>query len=345
METRASYFLVGLFVLVLAIGTVGFIIWLAGFDRQADTMRYRIIVDGSSVTGLTEGSVVRYSGVPVGQVESISLDPKVPGQVDVIIAVKPDTPVRTDTKVTLELQGLAGGLYVLMSGGTEGAPMLRPVPGEPPPVIRASPSALSALMEDAPEITAAISTLINRATMLFSDRNVTNISETIHNLRELSDTLAGRRQEIDQIIVDASQTLENVNRASENFVGVSDSLKNDIANLIGSADATLVSIERLSSNLDKTLLNSEQEVRATLAEVRSTAESFASLGQELDAIAKENRPGISDFVNTGLYEFSAMLVEARVLIDNLNRISTEVERDPARFIFGDPQGGYETPPN
>ena len=344
METRASYFLVGLFVLVLAIGTVGFIIWLAGFDRQADTMRYRIIVDGS-VTGLTEGSVVRYSGVPVGQVDSIALDPEVPGQVDVMIAVKPDTPVRTDTKVTLELQGLAGGLYVLMSGGTEGAPLLRPVPGEPPPVIRASPSSLSALLEDAPEITAAITTLINRATMLFSDRNVTNISETIHNLRELSDTLAGRRQEIDQIIVDASQTLENVNRASENFVGVSDSLKNDIANLIGSADATLVSIERLSSNLDKTLLNSEQEVRATLAEVRSTAESFASLGQELDAIAKENRPGISDFVNTGLYEFSAMLVEARVLIDNLNRISTEVERDPARFIFGDPQGGYETPPN
>ena len=128
METRASYFLVGLFVLVLAVGTVGFIIWLAGFDRESDTMRYRIIVDGS-VTGLTEGSVVRYSGVPVGQVQSIALDPKVPGQVDVVIDVKPDTPVRTDTKVTLELQGLAGGLYVLMSGGTEGAPMLRPVPG------------------------------------------------------------------------------------------------------------------------------------------------------------------------------------------------------------------------
>ena len=172
-----------------------------------------------------------------------------------------------------------------------------------------------------------------------------NVSEMIENLREVSDTLSGRRQEIDQIIVNASQTLENINRASESFVDVSDSLKSDITNLIGSADATLVSIERLSSNLDKTLLNSEQEVRATLAEVRSTAESFASLGQELDAIAKENRPGISDFVNTGLYEFSAMLVEARVLIDNLNRISTEVERDPARFIFGDPQGGYETPPN
>ena len=330
METRASYFLVGLFVLVLAIGTVGFIIWLAGFDRQADTMRYRIVVDGS-VTGLTEGSVVRYSGVPVGQVDSIALDPKVPGQVDVIIAVKPDTPVRTDTKVTLELQGLAGGLYVLMTGGTESAPLLRPVPGEPPPVIRASPSSLSALLEDAPEITAAITTLINRATTLFSDRNVNNVSEMIENLREVS--------------VNASQTLENINRASESFVDVSDSLKSDITNLIGSADATLVSIERLSSNLDKTLLDSEKEVRATLAEVRSTAESFAALGRELDAIAKENRPGISDFVNTGLYEFSAMLVEARVLIDNLNRISTEVERDPARFIFGDPQGGYETPPN
>ncbi len=344
METRASYFLVGLFVLSLALGTVAFIVWLSRFDGDEDLLRYRIVVDGS-VTGLTEGSVVRYSGVPVGQVANIALDPAVPGRVDVLIDLRPDTPVREDTKATLELQGLAGGLYVLLSGGSTDAPLLKPEPGEPPPVIRARPSSISALLEEAPEVTAAITALVNKAALIFSDRNLDNFAQTLENLRTVSDGLASRREEIESLIVNASATMENINQASESFVDVTASLESDITNLIGSADAALVSVERLAVNLDKTLQNSEQDVRATLGEVRETAQSFGALGRELQAIAKENRGGLHDFVNTGLYELSAMLVEARVLIDNLNRISTEVERDPARFIFGDPQGGYETPGN
>ncbi len=341
METRASYFLVGLFVLTLAVGTVAFIVWLARFDGDEELLRYRIVVEGT-VTGLTEGSVVRYSGVPVGVVADIALDPRVPGQVNVLIDVEPDTPIREDTDATLELQGLAGGLYVLLSGGAEDSPMLKPVPGEPPPTIKARPSSLSALLEEAPELTAAVTALVNRIALVFNDRNLDNLGQTLANLRQLSDALAERREEIDQLIVNTSQTMENINRASESFVGVSESLEADITNLIGSADATLVSIERLATNLDKTLLRGEQDVSATLADIRKTATSFSALGKELEAIAKENRGGINDFVNTGLYELSAMLVEARVLIDSLNRISTEVERDPARFIFGDPQTGYET---
>ena len=42
----------------------------------------------------------------------------------------------------------------------------------------------------------------------------------------------------------------------------------------------------------------------------------------------------------GLYEPTNFLIEARGL-EQLARITTEVERDPARFFFGDRQQGYE----
>ena len=56
----------------------------------------------------------------------------------------------------------------------------------------------------------------------------------------------------------------------------------------------------------------------------------------------ENRQPIADFSASGLYEFSQFIAEARVLVDTMNRLSTQIERDPARFFFGDTQKGFET---
>jgi hypothetical protein len=39
-----------------------------------------------------------------------------------------------------------------------------------------------------------------------------------------------------------------------------------------------------------------------------------------------------------------MLTEIRLLVAQLQRVSAEFERDPARFLFGDRQQGFETQP-
>ncbi|MBO6781878.1 MAG: MCE family protein, partial [Alphaproteobacteria bacterium] len=52
---------------------------------------------------------------------------------------------------------------------------------------------------------------------------------------------------------------------------------------------------------------------------------------------------LRDFTGEGLYELTNFMVEARALIDSLERVTTQVERDPARFLFGNQQQGYETP--
>ena len=36
-----------------------------------------------------------------------------------------------------------------------------------------------------------------------------------------------------------------------------------------------------------------------------------------------------------------MIAEVRDFLVGLNRVTTEVERDPARFLFGNQQQGYE----
>src|SRR5690606_41928276 len=48
------------------------------------------------------------------------------------VAVDPATPVRTDTGVETELQGLAGATVIALKGGSAAAPALSPVGDEPP---------------------------------------------------------------------------------------------------------------------------------------------------------------------------------------------------------------------
>jgi phospholipid/cholesterol/gamma-HCH transport system substrate-binding protein len=86
METRASHLVVGLFVLLLSIGTAIFGVWLAKTDVDTTFANYEIVFPGS-VFGLQEGSQVVYRGVPVGRVVDIGLDPEMPDEVLVEVEI------------------------------------------------------------------------------------------------------------------------------------------------------------------------------------------------------------------------------------------------------------------
>jgi phospholipid/cholesterol/gamma-HCH transport system substrate-binding protein len=73
-----------------------------------------------------------------------------------------------------------------------------------------------------------------------------------------------------------------------------------------------------------------------------SAERFSIVAEQIDRMVAENRGPLRDFSAEGLFEFTAFLTEARALISGLNRVTSEVERDPARFLFGNQQQGYET---
>ena len=123
METRASYVLVGSFVLALVAGLLVFTAWIAKVQLDETRETYRIYFTGS-VTGLQQGSPVRYRGVPVGTVSDIRLDPDNVTRVRVTIEVQNGTPIMSDSIASLEVQGITGGAYVQISGGTVGGKRL-----------------------------------------------------------------------------------------------------------------------------------------------------------------------------------------------------------------------------
>ena len=117
METRAPFVVIGAFVLAAIVAVFGFVYWLNNTGGLGARATYHVQFDGS-VPGLLVGAAVLFNGIRVGEVTELGLAPDNPRGVKAAISVAATTPVRPDTKVGLEFQGLTGVPVIALEGGT-----------------------------------------------------------------------------------------------------------------------------------------------------------------------------------------------------------------------------------
>ncbi|HEX5079896.1 MAG TPA: MlaD family protein [Geminicoccaceae bacterium] len=322
MEIRASYLLVGGVVLALVAALAAFSVWLVkgDIDRQVDP--YEIAFAGS-VTGLQQGSVVRYRGVPVGRVTDIRIDPEHVESVLVTIEVEHGTPIRQDTVATLEMQGITGIAYVQLRGGTQASPPLMAAAGQALPQIESHRSTLERLFESTPDLLVHSLGLVERANRLLSDQNLQALTNTLQNVETLSTSLARHADEAEGVLAEARGAAKSV------------------AEVSGEVGALASDLRHLTAKVDAELDDMGQEVDATLSETRQAASSLKRTADGLEVLVGDVRQPLSDFGATGLYEFTQLVGETRQLIAALTRITKEFERDPAGFLIGSHRGGFE----
>lgn len=323
METRANFILVGAFVLTLFLGSIGFVLWLTRFEAEASYEKYRIYFTGS-VSGLQVGSRVAYRGVTVGEVTEIRIDSQNVDRIVVGIRIVEETPIKADTKASLELQGITGGVLVMLTGGTNESPPLDSVSPTRPSVIESQPSQIERLLSGAPALVDSIDVLVRQASDLLSAENRAAFAATLENVRQFSAALAGRSDSMGGLVDNAAATMKNLNAMSQSLTSLTRKLETDIPRTLNALDQT------------------DSEARKLIVDLQQTATSATRAVTEFGGIAADNRAAIRDFSNTGLYEASYLLAELRTLVTSLNRVTTEVGRDPARFIFGGgSQHGFE----
>ncbi|NBB83715.1 MAG: MCE family protein [Alphaproteobacteria bacterium] len=327
METRANYVAVGAFVLLLMVGLAAFALWLSQVALQQDTERYRIFFTGA-VTGLQAGSTVRYRGIPVGSVAEVGIDPDNIERVRVLVELEPDTPVRTDSVARLELQGITGGVYVLIEGGSQQAPPLIEASDERPPVIPSEPSTIQAVLDSLPEVLAQATVLLDSANALLSEDNVAAMTGAIADVKAITGALSAQ-----------TASLESVVSGMDGLV----------TNLDGLVEETRLDAARLSDRLDTLLANVDDrtgtatdELEAAADDIRELADTYTALGDQVNGLVGDVRPAIRDFAGTGLPEFTLMVTELRGLAETLTRVAEQIERAPARFLFGESDQGVPT---
>jgi len=206
METKANYVAVGAFVLACVIGLVVTIMWLAGVQYSQEYAYYQAYFKGS-VTGLGKGTVTRYNGIEVGRITDLQFDPSDPQRVIVTMQVQPNLNIREDSVASIDSQGLTGGSFVEITGGTAKSPLLVAKEGERYPVIRTKQSTFAQLQQSAPELVAKLNTAASRLNDVLNDNNRRAIAHVLANLDETTQVIARRSADIDAAIAHANEVM------------------------------------------------------------------------------------------------------------------------------------------
>ncbi|MCB1834673.1 MAG: MCE family protein [Geminicoccaceae bacterium] len=321
METRASHFVVGIFVLLSAIGLAGFGAWLAKTKTDQAYDLYDVSFRGS-VNGLQEGSSVLYRGVPVGRVSHIAIDRDNITRVLATIEVQAGTPIKEDTSAQLAIQGITGIASIELLGGSNDSADVEPGEDGRPPKLEAAPSAIEKFVQSTPELLANTSAMVDRISVLLSDENIQAFTTILEDLAKTAATLAENRGEFTALLEEVASASTNASDAA----AAAKALMPDI-------QAALAAITQRSGAIG-------DSAETTLAEFGETSKAVKNLAWRMDRIFGELERPLDDFGQTGMYDFSEMVREMRQLVASLSRITTEFERDPAGFLIGGNQRGF-----
>jgi phospholipid/cholesterol/gamma-HCH transport system substrate-binding protein len=192
METRAPFVVVGAFVLAAIAAVFGFVYWLHNTGGLGPRTTYHVQFDGS-VPGLLVGAAVLFNGIRVGEVTDLGLAPDSPRRVNTTISVSSTTPVRSDTKVGLEFQGLTGVPVIALEGGTLLAN------SGPVPTLIAEPGAGQSMTQAARDALRRVDSVL--------EENSGPLKDTIANFKVFSEGLARNTGKIDSILAGLEKTM------------------------------------------------------------------------------------------------------------------------------------------
>ena len=135
--------------------------WL-GSPGHRDDVLYRIHFP-DSVSGLAVGDPVKFRGVDVGTVKSMIVDPDNSRLVMVDVRLRKETPVKTDTRASLQLKGITGVVYIELSGGDPKAQTLLAITPEGKiPEIPSEKTGLKAMLDDLPKVLGKFSAMAEK---------------------------------------------------------------------------------------------------------------------------------------------------------------------------------------
>jgi phospholipid/cholesterol/gamma-HCH transport system substrate-binding protein len=304
METRSNYVMVGAVTLAMLAGLLLFTVWIAGLSNK-QTKCFDIYF-AQEVSGLNKGSNVSFSGVPVGQVQQISLLPNRPEFVWVRIEVDEETPVLQGTTAQIKGVGFTGVSEIQLGGAVKGARPITQLGPQGCPVIPASSGGLGALLNSAPELIDRIQRLTERLTELLSDENQNAISDILENVERTTDVLAERAPDLADAMADARTAVRQAGQAADR-----------VSVLADSTNALVVEQGRPAA----------EDLRKAIAAVERSANN-------LDAMIADARPGLQNFSKSTVPEANRLIRDMRELSQALRGVSERVEQEGVGGTLG-----------
>lgn len=301
MENKSHALAAGTFVALLLALVIALAVWLT---RDTRDLQVYELSSPDAVTGLQPQASVRFKGVNVGKVTAITLDPKIPGNVLIQLAIDGQAPITESSFATLGFQGVTGLAFVqLDDSGTSKVEL--PRGGTPPARIPMRRNFMSKLSDQGEDLLAQLITGSGKVNALLSPENQKALMSAVDNMSKAAASL--------------QQLTNNTNKA--------------LPQLMADSRATLKVIQSTSLRVG----DSADEARKSAASFRQTTERMNAKGGTLDQLAL----GVETLAITGQTLNAASLPRLNRAVDDTARAARQVSRavnavndNPQSLIFG-----------
>ena len=296
MENRAYAVAVGLFTLVLGSGVVFLFMWFSGDTEKRDSYR---LESRYAVTGLNLQAPVRFRGVEVGRVESITFEGKDSRSILIAVSIKSDTPITRGTYGQLGSQGVTGLAYVILDDDGDKPERLSPADSEKTRIPMRQ-SFFDEIAGSGKTLVADANEVARRLRILLDEKNQAQFMRTLSGLEAATRGIADAARKLDPAI--------------RNMPAVTDEARKAFAR----ADTLLANMNKLTTELAQRV--------DTLERVSKSAEQVGGAAQSLSGAA----------VDDTLPRINALLEELARNSRNLDRLLLELNEQPASLVFGRP---------
>lgn len=146
-------------------------------------------------------------------------------------------------------------------------------------------------------------------------------------LQAATDTLTNANRtlgNLDQALSTAESTL---NAAERTFVDAEAIIKTDLGPAISD-------VRSAASQFNTTMATLSEDIPGVTADLRTAMSGALEVIEKINDTVTASAPPIQSFSQTGLPEFTKFAREAQQLVYQLEKLTKKMERDPARFFFG-----------
>ncbi len=191
--------------------------------------------------------------------------------------------------------------------------------------------------QDIPDIVADIGTAVTSATGVIDEASK-DISAFTNRLEPLVARGDQTLQAATDTLTKASRTLTNLDQAlstAERALNAAEQTFVDADTVIGTDLGPAISdVRTAAGQFEATMRTFSEDIPDVTADLREAMAGALNVIEKINETVTASAPPIQSFSRTGLPEFTKFAREAQQLVYQLEQLTKKMERDPARFFFG-----------
>jgi phospholipid/cholesterol/gamma-HCH transport system substrate-binding protein len=222
MEQDSYYFRVGLFVAISFVTAMAAIGWFSSEKDASGHTPYAIYFNGA-VDGLLPGAPVKLRGIQVGFVRDVAFSSSKDVTIRVIANILNASPISTNTRASLQMQGITGSSFISLENLAEPSNPLTRKDTDHYLIIESRQSSLERVFTTVPELIDQMTKLAVQGQKVLSDDNAKAINETLTSVNSAvqavgklvgtgnkGEAIQGTLTELAEMIAEAKTTLREI---------------------------------------------------------------------------------------------------------------------------------------